>query len=177
MSSDVFDDEGFEYDFDLFGEMTKTERVMAAVNGDPVDRLPICFWHHFKPEGSGRKLADATFDFFYSSFDLDIVKVMPDIPYPFARNAIEDVEDWRLLEPIDTQRSRYITQRVEAVRVLRERLGPDTPIVVTVFSPLAELMYFAKEKSLALDHARQSPAIVHRALGVIANNLKEQNAA
>jgi uroporphyrinogen decarboxylase len=177
MSSGVLDDDEYWFDIDPFEEMTKTERVMAAVNGEPVDRLPVCFWHHFKPEGSGRKLADATFDFFYSSFDLDIVKVMPDIPYPFSRNSIEDVEDWRLLEPIDLQRSRYITQRVEAVRVLRERLGPDTPIVVTVFSPLAELMYFAKEKSLALDHARQSPAIVHQALGVIADNLKQQNAA
>ncbi len=33
-----------------FEEMTRTERVMAAVRGEPVDRLPICFWHHFEPE-------------------------------------------------------------------------------------------------------------------------------
>ena len=30
-------------------EMTKTERVMAAVNGEEVDRIPVCFWHHFRP--------------------------------------------------------------------------------------------------------------------------------
>jgi uroporphyrinogen decarboxylase len=177
MSSDVFDDEDFGYDFDLFGEMTKTERVMAAVRGDPVDRLPICFWHHFKPEGSGRKLAEATLDFFVGSFDLDIVKVMPDIPYPFPHNAVEKIEDWRLLEPIDIANSRYVSQRVEAVRLLRDLLGPDTPIVMTVFSPLAELMYFAKEKSLALEHARQSPTVIHEALSIIAYNLKLQNAA
>jgi uroporphyrinogen decarboxylase len=177
MSSDVFDDEGFEYDFDLFGEMTKTERVMAAVRGEPVDRLPVCFWHHFKPEGSGRKLAEATLDFFVSSFDLDIVKVMPDIPYPFPHNSIEKIEDWRLLEPIDIATSRYVSQRVEAVRLLRDLLGPDTPIVMTVFSPLAELMYFAREKSLALEHAKQSPTVIHEALSIIAGNLKLHSAA
>lgn len=177
MSTDVLSDEELEFEFDGYTEMTKTERLMATVRGEPVDRLPICFWHHFKPEGSGRKLADATLDFFVNSFDLDIVKVMPDIPYPFPHGAIEKVEDWRLLEPIDIEHSRYVTQRVEAVRLLRELLGPDTPIVMTVFSPLAELMYFAKEKTVALDHAKQSPAIIHEALQCIANNLRRQNAA
>jgi uroporphyrinogen decarboxylase len=175
--ADIYPGDEFEFPFDDYLEMTKTERVMAAVRGEPVDRLPICFWHHFKPEGSGRKLAEATLDFFVDSFDLDIVKIMPDIPYPFPHNSIDNVEDWRLLEPIDIQRSRYVSQRVEAVRLLRELLGPDTPIVMTVFSPLAELMYFAKEKSLALEHARQSPGGIHEALNTIANNLRRQNEA
>ena len=52
-------------------EMTKTERVMAAVNGEEVDRIPVCFWHHFRPEGSGRKMAEATLEFFDYTFDLD----------------------------------------------------------------------------------------------------------
>lgn len=174
MSSDVFSEEEFEFGLEDDMEMTKTERVMAAVRGEPVDRLPVCFWHHFKPEGSGRKLAGATLDFFVDSFDLDIVKVMPDIPYPFPHNAIDKVDDWRLLEPIDVLHSRYVTQRVEAVRLLRELLGPGTPIVMTVFSPLAELMYFAKDKSVALEHAKQSPTVIHEALGIIAGNLKQQ---
>jgi uroporphyrinogen decarboxylase len=52
--------------------MTRTERVAAAVNGDEVDRVPVCFWHHFSPEGSGRAMADATLRFFDQEFDLDI---------------------------------------------------------------------------------------------------------
>lgn len=65
-----------------FEEMTRTERVMAAVRGEPVDRLPVCFWHHFQPQGSGRKLAEASLNFFDEEFDLDILKLMPDVPYP-----------------------------------------------------------------------------------------------
>ena len=29
--------------------MTKMERVRAAVEGRALDRVPLCFWHHFKP--------------------------------------------------------------------------------------------------------------------------------
>jgi len=81
--------------------MTRTERVEAAVNGAEVDRVPVMFWHHFQPEGSGRAMANATLQFFDEEFDLDIAKVMPDIPYPFPRKSIASVDDWRLIEPID----------------------------------------------------------------------------
>src|SRR5262245_24139672 len=48
--------------------MTRTERVMAAVNGSDLDRVPVCFWHHFQPEGSGRAMAEATLQFFDEEF-------------------------------------------------------------------------------------------------------------
>ncbi len=43
--------------------MTATERVRAAVEGQHVDRVPFCFWHHFKPEGLGERLAAYTLEF------------------------------------------------------------------------------------------------------------------
>src|SRR5689334_4768157 len=88
----------------LLDDMTKTERVMAAVDGQPVDRIPVCFWHHFQPAGSGRRLAQATLRFFEETYDLDIIKIMPDLPYPFPRKSIRDESHWRLLEPMDLDR-------------------------------------------------------------------------
>lgn len=152
--------------------MTRTERVRAAVNGDPVDRVPVCFWHHFRPEGSGRALADATLRFFDQTFDLDIVKVMPDLPYPFPRRSIKEPSDWQLVEPIDDIRSRYFNQRAETVSILRDELGDETPIIVTVFSPLAEAFYFVREKQLVLQHAQEAPVYLHEALMTIAENLR-----
>src|SRR6188472_4125271 len=73
-----------------FDEMTRTERVRAAVRGEEVDRIPVAFWHHFRPEGSGRRQAELTLGFFDEQFDLDICKIMPDIPYPFPRKSITD---------------------------------------------------------------------------------------
>lgn len=156
-----------------FEEMTRTERVMAAVRGEPVDRIPVCFWHHFRPAGSGRKLADATLRFFDETFNLDILKIMPDIPYPFAHKSIHEPDQWRLIEPIDAGRSRFFTQRAEAVNALRNEVGFDSPIIVTLFSPLSEALYFSATREQFLQHAREHPAIVHEALGTIAENLRE----
>ncbi|MGH2560451.1 MAG: uroporphyrinogen decarboxylase family protein [Thermomicrobiales bacterium] len=156
----------------VFDEMTRTERVMAAVRGEPVDRLPICFWHHFRPEGSGRALAEATLRFFDEKFDLDILKIMPDLPYPFPRKSIQEPNDWRLIEPIDVERSRFFTQRAESVRALRDEVGYEVPIIVTLFNPLCEAIYFAADRDRFFAHAQESPTVIHEALSVIAENLR-----
>jgi uroporphyrinogen decarboxylase len=155
-----------------FEEMTRTERVIAAVRGEPVDRLPVCFWHHFQPDGSGRRLAEASLHFFDEQFDLDILKIMPDVPYPFPKKGIQNPEDWRLFEPIDPARSRFFDQRAECVQVLRDELGFDTPIIVTLFSPLTEALYAAADRERFFQHAREAGPAVHEALSVIAENLR-----
>lgn len=151
--------------------MTRTERVRAAVKGEEVDRVPVCFWHHFQPEGSGRAMAEATLRFFDEEFDLDIAKLMPDIPYPFPRKSIASIDDWRLFEPIDPIRSRFFRERVEAIAVLREALGFETPIIVTLFSPLAEAMYAAQSREQFLNDAQEHPMLMHEVLATIADNL------
>ena len=38
--------------------MTNRERVMAALKGEPVDRVPLAFWmHNFATENSAQTLA------------------------------------------------------------------------------------------------------------------------
>jgi uroporphyrinogen decarboxylase len=152
--------------------MSRAERVRAAVAGEPVDRLPVCFWHHFKPNGSGRALADATRHFFDETFDLDIAKIMPDLPYPLPLQSIRTVDDWRLIEPLNRERSPFLTERARTVRVLREELGDDTPIIVTVFSPLGQVMRSAADAETFFAHAEAAPAVVHGALATVAENLR-----
>lgn len=156
----------------MMDEMTKTERVMAAVNGEELDRIPVCFWHHFRPGGSGRRMAEATLDFFEGEFDLDILKIMPDLPYPFPRRSVRDVNDWLLVEPIDVDRSRFFHQRSVSIQALRDAVGYETPIIMTVFSPLCEAMNFAESRDLFMEHANSDPASVHEALATIAENLR-----
>jgi uroporphyrinogen decarboxylase len=151
--------------------MTRTERVHAAVNGGEVDRVPVCFWHHFQPEGSGRAMAEATLRFFDDEYDLDIAKVMPDLPYPFPKKSISSPQDWRLFEPIDPVRSLYLRERAESIGLLRDALGFDTPVIMTVFSPLAEAMYAARDHEQFLAHIAEHPVVIHQALATIAENL------
>jgi uroporphyrinogen decarboxylase len=156
-------------------QMTRYERVWAAVHGEEVDRPPVCFWHHFQPSGSGQRLADATLDFFDDEFELDIMKIMPDIPYPFPHRTIRKPEDWLAIEPIDPTRSRFITQRIEAVQAVRDTIGAEAPVVMTVFSPLCEALYFSADHATFLQHAREHPTIVHEALSILADNLRTHN--
>jgi len=157
---------------EIVDEMTKYERVYAAVQGDEVDRIPVCFWHHFQPEGSGRMMADATLGFFLEKFDLDFIKIMPDIAYPFPRRSISDANDWHLLEPLNKEQSRFFTQRATAVRTLREMVGFDVPIIVTVYNPISEAMHFAQTNDLFMQHAQERPSVVHEAIATIAENLR-----
>ncbi len=157
-------------------EMTRTERVRAAVSGQPVDRLPVCFWHHFRPGGSGARMAEETLRFFDREFDLDIVKIMPDLPYPFPRRSIRDPDDWRLIEPVAPDQGMF-GQRLVAIRMLRESLGAETPIVLTIYNPITEVRRFAADTETFTQHLREHPAAVHRALGVIAENLQRNIAA
>jgi uroporphyrinogen decarboxylase len=154
------------------GELTKTERVMAAVTGEEVDRVPVCFWHHFRPHGSGRRLAEATLEFFEATFDLDILKIMPDLPYPFPRRSIRSIDDWRLVEPINVERSRFFHQRAVAIQALRDAVGYETPIIMTVFSPLCEAMYFTETRDMFFEHCNESPSTIHEALATISENLR-----
>ncbi|MEZ4571181.1 MAG: hypothetical protein R2849_12815 [Thermomicrobiales bacterium] len=75
------------------------------------------------PDGGWRK---PQLDFFAATFDLDIIKIMPDIEYPFPRRSIRDLDGWRLIEPIDVDRSRFFNQRAVAIQALRDAVGYGT---------------------------------------------------
>lgn len=152
--------------------LTHRQRIELMLLGHPIDRVPVCFWHHFQPAGNGRSLARDTFEFFVANYDLDIVKVMPDLPYPFPHKSIRTIDDWRLIEPIDPQRSPWVQQQVECVNALMEQLLLESPIVVTMFSPLTEAFHFAESTEQLMQHMQESPAVVHQALGIITENLR-----
>ena len=113
-------------------------------------------------------MADATLRFFDQEFDLDIAKVMPDIPYPFPQRSVQQPNDWRLFEPIDPGQSRFFRERAESIASIRDVLGMDTPVIMTVFSPLAEAMYCCADRSLFLAHLQEHPALIHEVLATIA---------
>jgi uroporphyrinogen decarboxylase len=155
--------------------MTPGERVRAALKGDAVDRVPFCFWHHFKPEGSGERLADLTLEFFRTKFSLDVVKIMPDLPYPAPEQAITQAEQWERLPRLRLETPSFREQLV-CIRKLRATLGPDFPLILTLFSPLTMTFRFAG-KATALAHLREHPEPFEQGLKMLAANESELVAA
>src|SRR4249919_2999285 len=121
--------------------MTASERVQAAIAGERVDRVPFCFWHHFKPEGSGERMAELTMEFFRKKFDLDIVKIMPDLPYPAPKQPITQASQWSSLPRLGLDEPMFHQQLI-CIRTLRAQLGSDFPLILTLFSPLTQTFRF-----------------------------------
>jgi uroporphyrinogen decarboxylase len=149
--------------------MTPSARVHAAVKGGAVDRVPFCFWHHFKPEGSGKRMAELTLEFFSQKFQLDIVKIMPDLPYPAPRDQIVQADQLRFLPRLDLDTPMF-REQLTCVRTLRSRLGNDSPLILTLFSPLTYAFRFMG-KPQAIAEARRNPDPFKEGLATIASNL------
>lgn len=133
---------------------SKRERVMAALAGEAPDRTPIALWGHFPSDPHhADDLAAATVAY-QRQFDWDFVKLMPSGMYypealgctltpasgPSGANGLADSivkrpEDWESL-PIPSIDSGWLAEHVRSVRLVRDALGPDIPIIQTLFSPL-----------------------------------------
>jgi uroporphyrinogen decarboxylase len=141
--------------------MTHRARLEALLDGRPTD-LPACsFWFHFPDQDSTPEgLAAATVEF-YRHFDVDLVKLMPTGMYSvidygvqvrpstdglgttyYASGPIHHPGDWARLPHVSPSRG-MLAGQVSVVRQVREALGPDVPIIQTIFSPLTMLAKLA----------------------------------
>lgn len=146
--------------------MTPAQRVHAAIKGEAVDRVPLCFWHHFKPEGSGERMAALTLEFFRQKFDLDIVKIMPDLAYPDP-HALH----WSMMPRLNLNTPSF-QQQLICIRILRDTLGADFPLILTLFSPFTYAIRFLG-KAAAIEQARQGFDRFAIGLETIAQNLHD----
>lgn len=155
--------------------MDKWERVVAALRGAAVDRVPLALWRHFHlQDRDPTTLAQATVDF-ARQHDLDIVKLTPsglygvedwgaEIIYPntetdppyLAHPTVVEPLGWRALRQYGTE---ALERELESVRLTRDGLGRDWPMVMTIFSPLTLAYKLAGER--LVDHLREDPEAIH----------------
>ena len=170
--------------------MKPRERVLAALHGQPVDRVPLSFWlHNFATENSAQGLADETARL-ASTFGWDFLKPQSRaqcfaemwgltyapsreraVPYTVTREPLGSAADVGGLRPVDPLRG-ALGEQLEALEAIRARVGPDVPIIWTVFSPLMVLPFLVRGgKPEALALLRSDPAAVERGLAAIAETL------
>src|SRR2546422_11266844 len=129
--------------------MTKRERVMAALRGAPVDRVPVSLWlHNFATENSADSLAAESLRL-ARRFDWDFLKPQSraqcfaemwglryapsrerETPYTVTRAPLATAEDLRRLEPADA-RAGSLRQQLQALQAVRKSVGAETPIRCT----------------------------------------------
>ncbi|MFN8456071.1 MAG: uroporphyrinogen decarboxylase family protein [Anaerolineae bacterium] len=165
--------------------MNKRERVYAAMEGQPVDRVPLSLWRHFhKRDQRPGELATATLEF-YQRYDFDLIKLTPSGFYPIEdwgaqivfsssdhepptlrKPVIKKPEDWRTLPTLSSTVGAY-GRELEAIKYLVSQLDEaDAPVLMTIFSPLTIAYKLAGDA--LLDHLRDNPTDVHIGLATIA---------
>jgi uroporphyrinogen decarboxylase len=172
--------------------VTKRERVIAALRGEPVDRVPIGFWaHNYGMENSAEDLAAESLRL-ARELDWDFLKpqcraqVFAEAwggvwhasgerttrPTPVSR-PVQAPEDFAELEPVDPTRG-PLGEQLNALRLIRNGVGPDTPIIWTIFNPLMIARFLASGDLGTVRQAMgEQPRALNHALGTIAITMAE----
>ncbi len=148
-------------------QLSKTERVKATLQAERIDRLPFTFWHHFGLEKlPGEKHAEATIAF-YRKFDVDLLKVMSDFPYPPPEGVekIETSEDWQRLEPLKNP----FPEQIKALRLINKDLKGQAPFVETIFQSWTVAEKLSSKKALA-QLKNEDPKLLKKVLRVISES-------
>lgn len=168
---------------------THKERIQAAIQGIVIDRSPVALWRHFPVDDqSANHLADAHLHF-QQNYDFDLVKVTPASSFcvkdwgvedewvgdtegtrRYTKRVIADPRDWETL-PLLEPSAPNLARQVECLRLIRGQLDPGTPLLQTVFSPLAQAKNLAGN-DLLLEHLRHHPGAVMKGLKTIAQTTR-----
>ncbi len=165
--------------------MTGRERVLAAIQGKPVDRPPIALWRHFpQQDQKAETLAQAHVDF-QRRWQWDLLKVTPAASYygddwglhagykpnpagvrHTTDRPIKKPGDWGHLRQLDVASGVY-GRELHALRLIRAAL-PGVFLLSTVFSPLTVARTLAGEQALRR-YLRENPEDLHAGLTAIAD--------
>lgn len=163
---------------------TKKERIQAVLAGERADRLPVAFWRHWPGDDQdAERLAEVTLAF-HRRYDWDLVKVTPSSSYTtedwggrtryvgnalgerdYLEQAVTRPEQWPALQPLEPNAG-ALGRQLATIRRLRAALGPDVPLVMTVFSPLSIVRYLTGDERF-LAHLRLYRSEVDAALQTI----------
>lgn len=167
--------------------MTKNDRVQAALNGDDVDRVPVsAWWHDYEREWSAAGLAETTLEA-YRTYDWDFVKVNPRFCYyaePWGTEysrfpdrmpepktiAVQSAADLPRIKPVDGTAGAF-GEQLEALEQIASGLGGEAPFIQTVFSPLAAMSRITGPTATVQQMIQEAPEALEEALGAIAETI------
>lgn len=149
--------------------MNKMQRFMAAMNGEAVDHLPVSMWLHFATEHLSSEETARAHVRYMTAYDWDYLKAMNDYRYPLPTGQNVTTEaDLRAFKPLPMSEPAFAKQ-LECLRLLRAELGPDVPIIETLFNPLQTLVRGAGAGAAQV--VFEHPQAGHELLGSITRTL------
>ncbi len=170
-------------------QMSRRERLLAAIGRQPTDRVPYAVWRHFPAvDRSPAGLAQSTLRF-HEHYGSDFLKITPRGGYaveawgcvesdrvlptgnrPCASCAVKDADDWKRIRVLDPASASGWVEEIETIiRLGFDRRIGDAPVLPTLFSPLSLARKLSGDR---LGHdLREHPAAVTSALEAITETL------
>ena len=163
---------------------THRERMEALLEGRSLDRVPVALWRHFpvddqEPESLARAVSD-----FQDRYDFDMIKITPASSFQikdwgasdvwkgnpegtreYGVRVIQDPADWQKLGSLAANKG-WLAGQIHCAALISARYSAHTPVLQTIFSPLAQAKNLAGNEQLIV-HLRQHPAGVINALEAI----------
>lgn len=169
---------------DKYSHKKRLEMILA---GEKPDRYAASFWRHFyHKENNAQGTAEAMLDF-QRAFDWDFMKINPRADYHIEgwgfeqiysndefqkhrvlKYPIKSADDWDKIEPLKST-APVLAEHLQVVSLIRKGVGRDFPILMTVFTPLAIAGRMVEDDNLLVEHLRNHPDQIHRALRAITN--------
>lgn len=163
---------------------THRERIQACIKGEATDQTPIAFWRHFPEEDQDPETLAAMTIKFQQTYDFDIVKVTPASSFmvkdwgvedewknnpegsrEYSKRVIQKPKDWETLQSLDPN-APHLAAQLKCLKLIREGIGTETPIIQTVFNPISQAKNLAGN-DLLLEHIKKHPESVMKGLETI----------
>ncbi len=157
------------------------ERLETCLSGELPDRPPVALWRHFPVDDQTPDGLAAATAAFQRTYDFDLIKVTPASSFclkdwgaddawrgnpegtrEYTRRVIIRPEDWTRLPLLDPS-SGHLGDQITCLRILTAEFAPHTPVIQTVFSPMAQAKNLVGGEVL-LAHMRRSPEALHAGL-------------
>ena len=165
---------------------SKRELVLKAFRGEPVDRVPVGFWHHFTNEdewlvGFGNQAIIeknlAGHQAFLAEVEPDFIKLMSDgyFAYPNERlKKVQSIKDLADIEPLGADHP-WISEQVELVQKIRAGFTEDLVAIYNIFAPVTYFKWLigkvAGGDDIIADFLAEDAVLTKRVLDVIAKDI------
>ena len=160
--------------------MNRFERVLAALNHEEADRVPV----YPILSGISRKLVGATYEEWSTDadicaeafiktaeeFDIDCIVTLIDLSvecdawgqeliFPeneaahpdYSKCVIQDIEDYAKIKKVDYRTSERMMMHIDVCKKIVEAKGGEVPIIAFVFGPLGVLSMLRSQQDMYMD--------------------------
>jgi uroporphyrinogen decarboxylase len=169
---------------------THRDRIQACLRGEILDRAPVALWRHFPVDDQSPQSLTAAHLAFQRLYEFDLVKVTPASSFSvrdwgvedkwegstegtrtYLKRAVHDPQDWSRL-PVLEPTTPHLARQLQCLELIRKELGPDTPVLQTVFNPLSQAKHLAGDQIL-MEHLQTDPRSVQKGLEIIAESTRQ----